>query len=72
MTTLEIIKRVAENHNRIAQVLVSGDSAVLIGDSIKDMRLLIQQLQADYEAQQQENAKQEMEQMTSEEIEHKE
>ena len=71
MTTLEILQRVAENHNRIAQVLVSGDNAVLIGDAIKDMRLLAQQLQADLEAEQAE-AEQEAEQKTPEEAEQKE
>lgn len=59
MTTLEILQRVAENHNRIAQVFVSGDNAILIGDVIRDLRLLVQQLQADLEAEQQTEAEKE-------------
>ena len=52
MTTLEILQKVAENHNRIMQVSASGDNAILIGDTIRDLRDLIQQLRADLEAKQ--------------------
>lgn len=52
MTTLEILQKVAENHNRIIQVSVSGDNAILIGDTIRDLRFLIQQLRSDLETEQ--------------------
>lgn len=47
MTKLEIAQRVANNHNRLANVLVSGDSAILMGETLKDLRLLVQELQKD-------------------------
>lgn len=56
MTTLEILQRIVTNHNRIAQVLVSGDNAVLIGDTIKDLRLLGQELQVDMQNEQEKEA----------------
>lgn len=50
MTKLEIAQRIVNNHNRIAQIVVSGDSAILLGDTLKDMRMLLKDLQADLEA----------------------
>lgn len=50
MTTYEILQRVIANHNRIAQVTVNGDNAILIGDAIRDLRALGMELQADLEA----------------------
>ncbi len=47
MTQLELIQRIADNHNRIAQIAVSGDSAILLGDTLKDLRMLVQELQVD-------------------------
>lgn len=47
MTKLEIAQRVANNHNRLANILVSGDSAILMGETLKDLRLLVQELQKD-------------------------
>lgn len=55
MTLLEILQRVAENHNRIAQISVSGDNTILVGDTIRDLRALIQQLRADLETEQSAN-----------------
>lgn len=49
MTTFEIMQRIANNHNRIAQIYVSGDSAILLGDALRDMRLLVKELQEDLE-----------------------
>ena len=45
MTTLELMQRIAENHNRIAQIVVSGDNAILVGDTIRDLRLIVKELQ---------------------------
>lgn len=45
MTKTELIQRLAENHNRVASILVRGDNAVFAGDTIKDLRVLIEQLQ---------------------------
>lgn len=49
MTKLEIAQRIVNNHNRIAQIVVSGDSVILLGDTLKDMRMLLKDLQADLE-----------------------
>jgi hypothetical protein len=47
MTKAELMNRIVENHNRIAKMLVSADNAILVGDTIKDLRLLLQQLQSE-------------------------
>ena len=52
METLEIMRRLAQIHNRIIQVAVSGDSTILVGDSIRDLRLLLQELEQDVKAEQ--------------------
>lgn len=56
MTKLEIAQHIADDHNRLANILASGgmkllnaDSAILLGDTIKDLRLLAQQLGQDIE-----------------------
>lgn len=41
----QILSKVVENHNRVMQLLVSGDSAILAGDTIRDLRMLAQRLQ---------------------------
>lgn len=57
MTQLELIQRIADNHNRIAQIKVSGDDAILVGDTLKDMRALVQQLQSEEVSQKHEPSK---------------
>jgi len=47
MTKIELLTRIAENHNRIAGIMVQGDSAILVGDTLKDLRLLVDQLRAE-------------------------
>lgn len=49
MTKLEILQCVANNHNRLSQILVNGDSAILMGDTLKELRMLVQELQKDVE-----------------------
>ena len=51
MTTLEILQRLANIHNTILRVFVNGDNAVLIGESIKEHRDLIGQLNQDVDRQ---------------------
>lgn len=51
MTTLEILQRLANIHNTILRVFVNGDNAVLIGESIKELRDLIGQLNRDVDRQ---------------------
>ncbi len=50
MTKLEIVQRIAGNHNRIANIRVSGDDAILMGETLKDLRALTFELQSDIEA----------------------
>lgn len=57
MTKIEISQCVASCHNRLANIFASGgaqllsaDSVVLMGDTIKELRSLAQQLMADVEA----------------------
>lgn len=45
MTKLELIKRLAEDHNRVSSMLVKSENAILAGDTIRDLRLLIDQIQ---------------------------
>lgn len=47
MTKIELMNRIVENHNRISKMLVSGDNAILVGDTLKDLRILLQQLQTE-------------------------
>lgn len=49
MTKIEILQCVAANHNRLAQIMVSGDNAILMGDTLKELRMLAQMLQKDIE-----------------------
>ena len=50
MNKLEILKRIALNHNNLAQIMVSGDNAIYMGETLRDLRTLVQQLQADIDA----------------------
>jgi len=47
MTHTELIQRIAETHNRIASVKVSGDDTILIADTLRDLRALVSELQAE-------------------------
>ena len=56
MTKLEIAHRIADDHNRLANILASGgmkllnaDSVILLGDTIKDLRAMAQQISQDIE-----------------------
>lgn len=50
MNKTEILQCVAGCHNRLAQITVSGDGAILMGDTLRDLRVLVQVLQKDIEA----------------------
>lgn len=53
MTKVEIAQVVAHSHNCLANIMVSGDNAIMMGEVLKEMRLLTQELYKDIE---QENA----------------
>ena len=43
----DLIKRIVDNHNRIVQIEVHGDNAILVADTIRDLRSLLGQLQSE-------------------------
>lgn len=47
MTKEKILEQVVAAHNLVAQVCVSGDNAILVGDALRCMRVLCKQLQDD-------------------------
>lgn len=56
MTKMEIAQHIADDYNRLANILASGgmkllnaDSAILLGDTLKDLRALAQQISQDIE-----------------------
>lgn len=61
MTKLEIVQRIAGNHNRLANIMVSGDNAIMMGETLRDLRALVQELQQDVEAELVEEAQKETE-----------
>lgn len=61
MTKLEIVQRIAGNHNRLANIMVSGDNAIMMGETLRDLRALVQELQQDVEAELAEEAQKETE-----------
>lgn len=52
MTKLEILQCVANNHNRLTQIMVNGDNAIMMGETLKELRLLARALQNDVDAEQ--------------------
>lgn len=52
MTKFEIMQIVANNHNRLAQIMVNGDNAIMMGDTIKELRSLVLELQKDIDSEQ--------------------
>ena len=45
MTKTDLIQRIVDNHNRIAQIEVRGENAILVADTLRDLRNLFTQLQ---------------------------
>lgn len=45
MSKLEIVQTVVNIHNTMAQIQVSGDSAIAMGGALIEMRQLVKQLQ---------------------------
>lgn len=54
MTKLEIVQSAANIHNRLAQIMVSGDNAIQMGSALVELRSLVKVLQADIEQEEQE------------------
>ena len=47
MKKTDLMQRIVDSHNRIAQIEVRGDNAILVADTLRDLRNLLKQLQAD-------------------------
>lgn len=47
MTKMELINRIVENHNKIMNVEVHGESVIVLADAMYDLRMLIKQLQSE-------------------------
>lgn len=44
MTKIDLLQRIIDNHNRIAQIEVRGENAILVADTLRDLRSLLNQL----------------------------
>ncbi len=47
MTKAEIVQRVVNVHNTIAQIMVSGDNAIAISGALIELRQMVSDLQQD-------------------------
>ena len=45
MTKTDLLQRIVDNHNRIAQMEVHGDNTILVAETLIDLRHLVKQLQ---------------------------
>lgn len=45
MLKTELLQRIIDNHNRVASMEVRGDNALLVADTLRDLRNLVKQLQ---------------------------
>lgn len=52
MKTIDIMQSLVRIHNRIIQINVSGDNSLLMADSIREIRQLLQELENDVKAEQ--------------------
>ena len=50
MTKTEIAQVVARSHNCLANIMVSGDNAIMMGEALKELRLLTNELYRDIES----------------------
>ncbi len=50
MTNLEIAQHIANIHNRLVQISVNGEGAILMGDTLKELRFLVQEIQKNVDA----------------------
>lgn len=47
MTKTDLLQRIIDNHNRIAQIEVRGENAILVADTLRDLRYLLNQLKTE-------------------------
>lgn len=61
MEKLEILQHIVGVHNRLAGIMVSGDNAIMMGDTLKELRFLAGEIQKDAEAEETEEPEKEPE-----------
>lgn len=49
MNKTEILQRVVNDHNILADIMVKGDGAIAMGRVLDDLRMLVSQLKMDIE-----------------------
>ena len=49
MNKTEILQRVVNDHNILADIMVKGDGAIAMGRVLEDLRMLVSQLKVDIE-----------------------
>jgi hypothetical protein len=47
MKKTELLTQILENHNRIARIEVHGEGAILVAETLLDLRRLLSRLQAE-------------------------
>lgn len=50
MIKAEILKHIVNCHNCLVGIMVSGDSAIMMGETLKELRFLASEVQKDVEA----------------------
>lgn len=50
MSKLELTQKIANIHNALAQILVSGDSAITMGGVLIELRQMVSDLQVEIQA----------------------
>lgn len=59
MGKFEILQHIVSSHNRLANIMVSGDNAIMMGETLKELRFLAGEIQKDIEAEETEEPKKE-------------
>ena len=47
MKKADLLQRIVDAHNRIAQIEVRGDNTIIVADTLRDLRHLLKQLQTE-------------------------
>lgn len=61
MEKLEILQHIVSSHNRLAGIMVSGDNAIMMAETLKELRFLAGEVQKDVEVEDAEKQKMENE-----------
>lgn len=64
MSKLELIQKIANIHNTLAQILVSGDNAIAMGGVIIELRQMVNDLQVEIQTEEKAKAEEEDKEQT--------